>query len=116
MIETTPFLGSPSATLGPFTATTTSANVAISVPGTVRVVNSGSSACRIAWGTSSSAAVTKPTPGTQVGATYTAPSAGSKLVLAGSVELFTVPPSTTHVSFATDSGTTTIEFTPGFGV
>jgi hypothetical protein len=105
-------------TLGPFTATTTAANVALSDAtngGQVRVANSGTTACRIAFVTSSTGLATTPTPGTLGSGIYTGGTLGSVLVLGGSVEVFGAPADTTYISFKTDSGTTTIEFSPGVG-
>ena len=106
-------------------ADTTSANVQLGANGTLgytaregalRVLNSGSSNARIAFGTSNAVTATTPASGSKATNTYTSATVGSLTVLAGSVEVFTIPPGTTHVAFICDAGSTTLEFTVGAGL
>lgn len=113
-----PFQGLPASTIGPFTATTTSANAPIDGlegGGQIRILNTGSANCRIAFGKDNTAAVTVPTAGVKTGLTY-APTKGSKNTIAGSNEILSAPPGTKFIAFACDTGTTTMEFTPGQGL
>jgi hypothetical protein len=113
------FLGNALSTVGPFPVTTTSANAPISGltnGGQLRVVNTGAAGVRIAFGADNTIVATTPTPGTLASAKYTGGAAGSKIVPAGAIEILTAPPGTAFIAFKTDSGASTIEFTPGEGV
>ena len=89
-------------------ATTTSARVAIAgleSGGTVRVVNPGTTAARVEFGDVTVAA-TSPSGATP----------GSLMVPAAAVEVLAAHFGVTHVAAKMESGTATVEFTPGFGI
>ncbi|GJE18729.1 hypothetical protein [Methylobacterium marchantiae] len=100
------FQPSPSKSTVRVDATTTTSRTALPAfaGGQVRVTG-GLGDCRLTFGDST---VTAATPA--VG------NPGSMLIKAGSVEVFTVPPGTTHVAVKTDTATASIELTPGFGL
>lgn len=89
-----------------FNVAAVSANAAMSLGNQVRVAV-GAADVRIEFGRDNTVAVTKPVAG---GA------AGSMLLKAGSIEVLTVPAGTEFVAYATDSGTSTLELTPGIGL
>lgn len=83
--------------------TTTTGNVALTVPGApitfeVRLFNDGSSTAFIAFGSSTVEATATSLP-----------------IPSGGVEIFAVNPATTHIAAITASGTTTIYATSGRG-
>ncbi len=106
MSERTAFQPTRSSTVA-IAATTASQSVALNggnvANDSLRIAN-GASDCRVEFGTSA-VAVTKPNGATP----------GSMLIKAGFVEVITLPPGTTHVAAACDTGTSTIEFTRGIG-
>jgi hypothetical protein len=107
-------------TAGAMPAATTSAAVALTglggSGGQVRVAVTGSAGVRVEFGIDATVTATTPTPGSLVGSVYTAPTRGSLFVPAGAVEILSAPAGTTYVAFKTDSGTSTVEFTPGMGL
>lgn len=92
-------------------ATTTSANVALSTTGgnfsQIAVYNAGSVDVFVAFGTSSSIAAVVPSSGS--------PANGS-VVPPGQIRGYTVSPDTSHVAAITGSSTATVYVEPGEGL
>lgn len=89
-----------------FNVATATANAAMPLGNQVRAVV-GAADLRVEFGKDATVTATKPVVGGV---------AGSMLLKAGSIEVLTVPPGTEFVAFATDSGTSTLELTPGVGL
>ena len=110
MSDSTAFRANPASTVSIAASTTLATNVALNrgnpCSDMIRIVG-GTTDCRIEFGKDASVAVVKPVAGV---------SAGSMTIKAGSVEVMTVPPNTAYVAAACDSGSATLEFTPGVGL
>ncbi|KQQ39054.1 hypothetical protein ASF58_23220 [Methylobacterium sp. Leaf125] len=86
---------------------TVSAALAVALGNQVRLIASGAD-CRVEFGKDNTVTATKPSAD---GAT-----AGSALLKAGSVEVFSVPLNTAFIAYATDANSGTLELTPGIGL
>ncbi|GJD92917.1 hypothetical protein [Methylobacterium iners] len=106
MDTTDSFAPKPKGTIA-IAATVATAATALATNDQVRIVNNGPSDCRVEFGKADTVAATKPVVGGAL---------GSVLLKAGTVEIFSVPPNTTHIATLGETGNAALEVTPGVGL